>query len=326
MKKKILGICITLLFLVLICFKIDFYSVLKAIKLFHFSYILPIVIIYISTLLLRGIRWKLFLNNDLKYSYLELANISTVGTMFNIFIPARAGDIFRAYYLGHVKNENKIKIFGSVILERIFDGIAVFIILLFSVKMYFSKSEIVNLTTLSAGILFLGSFLLALFLFQSGRILIIFDFLLNKLNSSTKFYSFVEKMKAYTLSFSQGFMTLNSTKSSLLTFALSLLIWALECIVVYIIINSFELVFPFSAALFVLALTTFSTMLPSTSIFLGPFQAAYILALGIYGADKELALAIAIVHNIIITVIISLIGLFWIAKNYNLIDKNTLNR
>ncbi len=326
MKKKILGICVTLLFLVLICFKIDFYSVLKAIKLFHFSSIIPIIIVYISTLLLRGIRWKWFLNNNSKYSPLELANISTVGTMFNIFIPARAGDVFRAYYLGHIKDENKIKIFGSVILERIFDGIAVFLILLFSVKMYFHSSDIINFTTWSAGILFLSSFILAVFLFQSGRVLIIFDFLLGKLNSNTKLFKFIENLKLHTLAFSQGFMALNSTKSSVFIFVLSLLIWLLECIVVYFIINSFSLSFPFSAALFVLALTTFSTMLPSTSIFLGPFQAAYILALGIYGADKELALAIAIVHNIIITVIISSIGLLWIAKNYNLFDKNTLNR
>ena len=79
------------------------------------------------------------------------------------------------------------------------------------------------------------------------------------------------------------------------------------------------------AALFVLTLTTFSTMLPSTSIFLGPFQAAYLLALSIYGADKELALAISVVHNLVLMVIISVIGLAWMFRHNFADRKNPTN-
>ena len=76
-------------------------------------------------------RWKLFLGNDPKYSWFQLSEIFTIGTLFNIFLPARAGDVYRAYYLGNVKSEKKLKIFGSVILERLFDGTALFVILIF---------------------------------------------------------------------------------------------------------------------------------------------------------------------------------------------------
>ncbi len=327
MMKKIIGLCITLLFLGLIFYKIDMVNVISVLKLFHVSYLPYITLLYIIALGLRGVRWKLFLGNEPKYSWLHLAEISTVGTMLNIFIPARAGDLFRAYYIGKVKGEKKLKIFGSVILERLLDGTAIFLILLFSVKVYFSTSEAINITTTLAGILFLGSLSAAFVIFRSPKVLgKFFDLIENKFfKKETGTNNLFFKIKHHALSFSEGFSVLKDNKVLVLSFIYSLIIWGLESIVVYFIINSFGLVFPLSAALFVLTLTTFSTMLPSTSIFLGPFQAAYILALSIYGADKEMALAIAVVHNLILVMIVSVIGLSCLLRYNFHPDKNTLN-
>ncbi len=327
MIKKIAGLCITLLFLGLIFYKIDMANVISVLKLFHVSHLPYIVLFYLAALGLRGVRWKLFLGNGAKYSWLHLAEISTVGTMLNIFIPARAGDLFRAYYIGKVKGEKKLKVFGSVILERLFDGTAIFLILLFAVKRFFSSSEVINVTTTLAGCLFLGSLATAFLIFRSfDAVNKIFDFFENKLfNKNRKPENFFYKLKQHTLSFSEGFSILKDNKTLVLSFLYSLAIWLLECIVVYFIINSFEIAFSLSAALFVLTLTTFSTMLPSTSIFLGPFQGAYILALSIYGADKEMALAISVVHNLILMTIVSVIGLICLLKYNFKTGKNTSN-
>ncbi len=326
MKKKILGLCVTLLFLGLIFYKIDMVSVIAVLKLFHFSYLPYIVIFYLLSLALRGVRWKMFLNNDSRYSWLNLAEVSTVGTMLNIFLPARAGDLFRAYYIGSVKEEKKLKIFGSVILERLFDGTTIFLILLYSAKTYFSSSEIINVTITIAGVLFLGSLAAAYIIFCTGKIEPIFDFIEKRvLKSDREGVHWLTKLKSHVHSFSEGFSILKNNKILLRSFIYSIAIWGLECFVVYFIINSFEFAFPVSAAFFVLSLTTFSTMLPSTSIFLGPFQAAYILALSIYGADKELSLAIAVMHNLILMLIISAIGLIWMFKHNFWKNKNTTN-
>ena len=326
MMKKILGLCVTLIFLGVILYKIDLANVVSVIRLFHLSFLPFIIVFYVLSLLLRGVRWKLFLNNDSKYSWFSLAEISTVGTMLNIFIPARAGDVFRAYYLGSFKGEKKLKIFGSVILERLFDGTAIFLILVFAVKMYFSTSEVINVTATLAGALFLGSLLAAFILFRFNKLNSFFDFIETKLlKSDVDGKHWLSILKHHVYSFSEGFAILKDNKVLLLSLGYSLAIWGLECVVVYFIINSFELVFPVSAALFVLTLTTFSTMLPSTSIFLGPFQAAYLLALSIYGADKELALAISVVHNLVLMVIISVIGLAWMFRHNFADRKNPTN-
>ena len=54
-----------------------------------------------------------------------------------------------------------------------------------------------------------------------------------------------------------------------------------------------------------------STIIPSSSIFVGPYQYAYILALGIYHIDKSRALGIAFVHQIIIMLTITVISVIY---------------
>ena len=324
MKKKVLGLFVTLLFFAFILYKIDVDSVLMAIHSFTPNSLTLIAGFYILALLLRGVRWKLFLGNDQKYSWFELSEIFTVGTMLNIFLPARAGDVYRAYYLGDIKHEKKMKIFGSVILERLFDGTALFVILLFATMRYFAHSKIINITVGTAGTIFLGSMLTAFLLIKTGKVNALLNFLEEKFNQKDN--NFFRKIRIYITNFTEGFSVLKHPISSGLAFGYSFVIWVLECIVAYLIINSFGVMFPISAGLFVLSLITFSTMIPSTSIFLGPFQAAYILALGIYGVDKEFALAVSVVHNVILTLIITGIGLTCLLKSQLISKKYTPNR
>ena len=182
MKKKVLGLFVTLLFFAFILYKIDVDSVLMAIHSFTPNSLTLIAGFYILALLLRGVRWKLFLGNDQKYSWFELSEIFTVGTMLNIFLPARAGDVYRAYYLGDIKHEKKMKIFGSVILERLFDGTALFAILLFATMRYFAHSKIINITVGTAGTIFLGSMLTAFLLIKTGKVNALLNFLEEKFN------------------------------------------------------------------------------------------------------------------------------------------------
>jgi len=136
MKRKIFALIITLALLALVFYKIDWHELLQTFRDFNLKNIWLIVPLYVLTLYLRGVRWKALLLNDSKYSSLHLGEVFTVGSMLNIFLPARAGDVYRAYYLGSVKNEKKMKVFGSIILERTLDGISVFLMLFAAVLFY----------------------------------------------------------------------------------------------------------------------------------------------------------------------------------------------
>ncbi|HNW26722.1 MAG TPA: lysylphosphatidylglycerol synthase transmembrane domain-containing protein [Candidatus Gastranaerophilaceae bacterium] len=328
-KRKIFALFISLLLLGLIFYKIDWSKLLQTFKTFNLKNLWTIVPVYILTLYLRGIRWKNLLLNNPKYCAYNLGTVFTVGSMLNIYLPARAGDIYRAYYLGDKQEEKKMKIFGSIILERTLDGICVFSILFCAVLLYSKTPWMLNLSYL-IGAIFVGSFIIFYLIFKFNKI----DFICSKLilfcQKLPEFLSgglekFIQKINKHANSFVEGFEVLNSPKCVFQAFVMSFLIWFIECYVAFLIINSFNLTLGFSAALFVISLISFSTMIPSTSVFLGPYQYAYILALGLYGIDKSTALAVSTVHQGILMVILSAIGLFYLFKfNFSLKESQKL--
>lgn len=324
-KRKIFALLVSLAFLALIFYKMDWVKLIQTFKMFELKNLWMIVPMYVSTLYLRGIRWKSLLLDNPKYSAYNLGAVFTVGSMLNIFLPARAGDVYRAYYLGNTKQEKKMKIFGSIILERTLDGICVFLILLWAILQYSNQQWMMNLAYM-IGILFIGSFLLFYLIFKFNKVDFVFEKLIkfsSKLPNllSKPLIGILEGVNIHMQSFIEGFEVLDSVKYSTQAFVMSVIIWLIECYVAFLIINSFHINLGFSAALFVISLISFSTMIPSTSVFLGPYQYAYILALGIYNVDKSTALAISTVHQGILMIILSIIGGFYLVK-FNLSLKN----
>lgn len=318
-KKKIFTISVTIIFIAFLIYifrDMSAQEFVSAFKLFSPKYLVWIVVWYYFTMFLRGVRWKALLSDDPKYSSGHLGAVFIVGSMLNSFLPARAGDIYRAYYLGENKNEKKMKIFGSVILERILDGISVFFILLFAVLFYCRNNSVITGATYFFGTIFIGSMIAFYLIYKFNKI----DFVCNKIElfltklKLNKLCSVIESLNKHANSFMEGFTVMDNWKLFVKSIVLSALIWGLECYVAYLILASFNLSLPYSAALFVLSLISFSGMLPSTSIFFGPYQAAYLIALGIYGVNKSIILAISLVHPILLIAMLVIVGLYYLYK------------
>lgn len=325
-KKKILTISVTILFVVFLVYifrDINAAEFLNAFKMFSFKYIFWIVALYYFTMYLRGIRWKALLMDNPKYSNWHLGAVFIVGSMLNSFLPARAGDIYRAYYLGENKNEKKMKVFGSIILERTLDGISVFFILLFAVLVYCKNNPVILSSIYFFGFVFIGSMIAFYLIFKFNKIDFVckkIELLLNKIKLG-KLSKIVESLNKHANSFMEGFEVLDSVKLSLKAVISSAAIWGIECYVAYLIIASFNLSLPFSASLFVISLISFSAMLPSSSIFFGPYQAAYLIALGIYGVKKSSILAVSLVHPIMLIILLTVVGLYYLYKFNFSLDK-----
>ncbi len=305
-KKKIILALITLVFLIIVFNKIDLAVLIETFKNFNLQYLLTIIATFLLSLYIRGVRWKFLLMNKAKYSTYNLAEIFTVGNMLNIFLPARAGDLYRAYYLGEEKSEKKLKIFGSIILERLFDGITMFSILLFAIFLYNDAQWILNLT-LTIGAIFIGCIVGIYLIFKFNNIKVIYKTLSKHIKSAKNQY-ILKRICTYINIFIKGFSAFKSPNYMLLILATSFLAWGAEVLVACLIINSFNLNLPISAGFFILALTSFSTMIPSSSVLVGPYQAAYILALSLFGIEKSQALAISTVHQLILISIFTIVG------------------
>lgn len=312
-KGKIAGIAISILFIVLICKNLDVNRLLATFKIFNYKTLFLFVPLYVFSLYLRGLRWKYLLCSSKNLSVKDAFYYFTAGSAINSYFPARAGDFWRACHVGNVLGMSRVKVLGSIIFERLIDGISVLLILLFAVIFYCKQQWVLNITYLASA-LFVGSLLFFFVIFKLNRTEAFFEKL-----SSISFFKpispFIRKLSSVIINFMDGFESLNNPKCFSLAFAASCAAWGIECLVTYALICGFGFQFGFSVAMFVISFLALSTIIPSSSVFVGPYQYAYILALGIYGVEKSNALGVAFIHQIAIMSIITVISIIYFALN-----------
>ena len=308
-KEKIIGLIITLIFIALICWNLDFRQLVATFKIFDYRVLLVFIPLYIFGLYLRGVRWKYLLCDSKKLTVKEAFFAFTTGNTINSYLPARAGDFWRAFHIGKKLEESKMKILGSIILERLIDGISVLLILAFAVLTYFKHPWVLNITYIASG-LFLGSLVVFFLIFKFNKT----DWFFNKLSNFpalSKFEPVFTKISDIMNRFMEGFQALNKPHCLFMAFATSCLAWGIECVITYVLILGFGQHYGFSIALFIISFIALSTIIPSSSVFVGPYQYAYILALGIYHIEKSNALGIAFIHQITIMLTITVISMIY---------------
>lgn len=316
-KEKIIGLIISLIFIVLICWNLDFKQLLATFKIFNYKVLLIFVPLYAISLYLRGIRWKYLLCDSTNLTAKESFFAFTTGNTLNSYLPARAGDFWRAYHVGKKLDESKMKMLGSIILERIIDGVSVLLILAFAVMTYFKHSWVLKITYL-ASFLFIGSLIFFFIIFKLNKT----DWFFNKLAEiklMEKFKPLLFKISNLINKFMEGFQALNNPKCLSIAFITSCMAWGIECLITYVLILGFGQHYGFSIAFFIISFIALSTIIPSSSVFVGPYQYAYILALGIYHIEKSYALGIAFIHQITIMITITVISIiYFLFTNTNL--------
>ena len=78
-----------------------------------------------------------------------------VGYMANNVLPARAGEVYRAHYLGRRAGISRSGVAASIVVERIFDGLMLVCVILF-VFVAFPREDYLGATALGTGLVFLA--------------------------------------------------------------------------------------------------------------------------------------------------------------------------
>lgn len=79
--------------------------------------------VYFAGLFVRTIRWQYLLRPVKKVSPLRLYPVVIIGLMANNVLPARAGELARAYVLGQRERISKTTSLGTIAVDRLFDGV-----------------------------------------------------------------------------------------------------------------------------------------------------------------------------------------------------------
>jgi uncharacterized protein (TIRG00374 family) len=87
-------------------------------------------LLYISAYFIRSLRWNLLLGTSFKVSVKRTFLYAMAGNFLNYMIPIRAGEIAKSYFLKKSDDIPYTKSFPSIFVDKIFDTLGIFLVLL----------------------------------------------------------------------------------------------------------------------------------------------------------------------------------------------------
>ena len=253
-----IGITISAAFLALFFWQVDFSEMGRALARANYIYLIPALAVYYLGVWFRALRWRYLLLPLGKFSILYLFRLVTIGFALNDILPARLGIILRAYLLGEKEKVSKVAVFATVGVERIFDGLAL-ILMLIVASSFVSLLEgdvtywVEIIKWVSVGIFLLALFGLLFITYKPDLIRKIGKALIRHLPSRSKL-KWGEWLDAAIIG-----LSLPRNKARLLAVsATSLLVWVCEGSTFYFLSIGFNIGQPYHAMLLVMCIATLS--------------------------------------------------------------------
>ena len=129
-RTNILNVGVSLIFLDLVFAQLDLRTMANVLASARWGLLIPAVGFLLVHLIIRIWRWQWLLKPMGMIPYAPAFRAGMIGIGGNMVLPARAGEFLRAYVIGQSSGISKTGAFASVVLERIFDGLTMLLILL----------------------------------------------------------------------------------------------------------------------------------------------------------------------------------------------------
>ena len=267
---------------------------------------------------LRARRWRTILDPVAPaLPFGPLWRATAIGMMVNNIVPARAGELARAYALSReVPAVPFSTAFASLAVDRVFDLLVVLLLTFAAmldprfprVARIGSQSQtgfaIVGVS-LSAGLL-VALYLLVLF---PDRVIALYEAFTRRVAPSIE-----ARGRNVLKSFAGGLSVLRSPRRFSAVFMWALVHWLLNAFAFWLAFKAVHVEVPLSAALFVQGIICFGVALPSSPGFAGVFEVSAMASLGIYGIANGPALTWAVCFHVVSYIPITVIGVWYFTR------------
>jgi len=332
-----IGLAVSVFFLFLFVYffyKEDPGKVADAFKSANYVYIIPAVALYFIAVIFRTIRWRFLLTPLGSFGVRRLFPVVVVGYMANNLLPARLGELVRAYYMREREQVSASATLATIVLERIFDGLT--LLLFVAIAAIFlpmsgvaglgSAEDIPWMLRVVPAVILTAVFVVAIVLLtlfavfpRSGVVVARWVARFTPGRVRPRVQELIEL-------FFQGLAALRSPRRQLGVLALSLPVWLCEGAMYMVIGLSFGLtdILPWPALVLtgmflVTATANLAISLPSSPGGIGPFELLAAASLVLVGVDKAVAGSYALALHVIVLVPVTLLGLFyWWWENISL--------
>jgi uncharacterized protein (TIRG00374 family) len=290
---------------------IQFDKLLEALRDFNYLWLIPASLVFLVSYLARVFRWQLlFAPQEIRFT--STFHALNIGYFLSNILPARLGDIVRAYLIGEFENVSKARALSTVVVERLSDGLATVLLLVFSAIFVPSIPDVAKQGALVVAASGIGGvlFLIALS-FQKERGLALVRRLTAPIPilQNPKLWGAVESLI-------DGFAILRSPRPLLGVGAWALIAWVTGAIMWWIVMIGSNLQangarLPLHAALLTMTITALAVIVPSSPGYIGVFHFGVQVTLSsIYGVDKSAALSYAFIIHAFTYIWLIVLGIY----------------
>ena len=298
-----LGLGISLVFLILFLYRTDFSQMGRALADANYIFIVPAVGFHLLAVWLRSMRWRYLLLHLGRIKVNRLFPVVIIGYMVNNILPLRPGELVRAYLVGERENISKAATLGTIVVDRIFDGLALLFFLVTVWLFVPLPAWVANIARIGVAI-FLSALAVLFVMASSDRLSqklfqLLFRFLPQRL-----------RIKAEEMGnlFVSGLRVVRSPGRLAGVFVISVLAWLTEAAVFYMMSFSFDLEQPFSTLLVATATANLALLVPSSPGGIGNFEYVCRQTIVLFGVEASLASAYTIALHAVLLLPIIVLG------------------
>ena len=294
--KNLISISITLVFLYFSLKGIKVGLMWKSIKTSNWILFVFILFLTLLTIYFRCWRLKFIIRSSADVKLYDIWSAYVIGFMVNNVWPARIGEFARAYVITKKTKYKFSHILATLVVERIFDGIAILFLFMLVILIYPIPPWLKRISLLATIFYFLVAFVFfGLNIKREKTLSLIFKiFFFIPIKWKEKFIEIVN-------SFSLGLAIFKDKKNLILSLISSIICWFFIALMAYL---SFFLFpnnpinnVPFYGSIVLVTTIAFITMIPAAPGNVGTTQLAFIWALSIFSIDKTMALSQSIIFH-----------------------------
>jgi uncharacterized protein (TIRG00374 family) len=305
--KILAGICISIILILLTLHQIDIKNSLELISSVNYLILIPAILVYCFTYVLRSIRYYYILLPIKKTKVFDNFPYTILGFFVNNIIPLRLGELIRAKVTGERLEVSRSSILATIIIERLFDVI-MFISFFFLIVMVMHFPEYIKRSFYILTVIFFIC-LLALYI-----ILIHKDNAFKVLSKVPVALSLKSLITKFLDRFTSGLIVLKTPSILIKTFILSGILWVTESLFIVIVAYACGIHISILGGIFTVIVIGMGSIIPTAPGYFGVFELMGILALSILSVDKDSAfICTAICHFSQLVIIFSL-GIICIIK------------
>lgn len=320
-RRLWLGLIVSAAFVVLFFLTVDEVEMAKALSTADYRYLIPAILLYFLTIYFRAIRWKYILSPIQHISNSRLIPVIIVGYTANNLLPARLGEVARAYYLGHREKFSVSTSLATILVERIYDGLTLIVLGIIGTIFILFTGLIGDFTGTTALAWGLGVTVTVFLFVLSIIILTLISIFPNLARFIIKLANvlpsrFRPLIQSTIMSFIDGLLTLRHPRQHVALFVYSLPIWILEALMYFIIAVSFDIPSFFESPLLlippillVIAVSNLATALPSSPGAIGTFEFPAAATLTLVGITPGIAGAYTLTLHLALLIPITIVGI-----------------